>query len=224
MSRTRGRMTTLRARRLWWVVARLLCRIVLLPTLRVRVFGERNVPRSGGALILSNHQSYLDPMLLSLVLHWPVSYMARRSLFRHPIFGRLIAAVNAFPVTREGRDIGALREAVRRLRDGQCLVLFPEGTRTTDGEIGPLQPSMLRIAARAEVPVVPAVIEGAFHVWPRKGRLRLYPVAVGYGRPIPAEECCRMSREEFIARLRAEMLKLRSELRCRMARSRGSSS
>ena len=134
---------------------------------RVRVFGQLNVPRRGGVLIVSNHQSYLDPVLLSLGFERSVSFMARRTLFRNRAFGRLIAALNAFPVTRGGLDIAAMREAVRRLQNGECLVVFPEGTRTSDGKIAPLRPGILAIAERADVPIVPAVIEGAFEAWPR---------------------------------------------------------
>ena len=211
---------TLRARRLLWYVARLLAQFVFLLAFRVRVFGQRNVPRTGGVLLVSNHQSYLDPVLLGLGVGRPVSYMARRSLFRNRPFGWLISALNAFPVTRGGRDIGALRAAVNRLKAGGCLVVFAEGTRTTDGTIGKLMPGLLTIAGRAEAPIVPVMIEGAFRAWPRGGLPGLHPIAVRHGRPIDAEACRRMGREEFIARLRAEMLSLQSALRQGAIRAR----
>lgn len=211
---------TLRARRLLWNVSRLLTQFVFLLAFRARVFGQRNVPRTGGVLLVSNHQSYLDPVLLGLGVGRLVSYMARRSLFRNRLFGWLISALNAFPVTRGGRDTGALREAVNRLKAGWCLVVFPEGTRTTDGTIGELMPGLLTIAGRAEVPIVPVVIEGAFRAWPRGGLPGLHPIAARYGRPIDAEACRRMDRKELIARLRAEMLSLQSALRQSVIRSR----
>ncbi len=140
MALTGGSMALTASRRLLWIVARALFRMMFVLAFRVRVFGQLNVPRRGGVLIVSNHQSYLDPILLSLGFERPVSFMARRTLFRNRAFGRLIAAVNAFPVTRGGVDTAAMREAVRRLQSGECLVVFPEGTRTSDGKIAPLRP------------------------------------------------------------------------------------
>jgi len=179
------------------------------------VFGAHHVPESGGALIVSNHQSYLDPVLLSLALRRPLCYMARRSLFRNALFGALISALNAFPVTRGGRDVDSLREAIDRLKAGWCLVVFPEGTRTHDGKIGPIRPGVLAIARRAQVPVVPAVVEGAFEAWPRSSRPRMHPIMVGYGPMIRPEEYEQMSREQLAARLYARMLRLQSELKGR---------
>ena len=211
---------TLCARRLLWNVSRLLTQFICLLAFRVRIFGQNNVPRTGGLLVVSNHQSYLDPVLLALGVARPVSYMARRSLFRNRWFGWLISALNTFPVTRGGRDTGALREAVNRLKAGGCLVVFPEGTRTPDGMIGELKSGLLTIAGRAEVPIVPVVIEGAFRAWPRGGLPGLHPIAVRYGRLIDTEACRRMDRKEIISFLRAEMSALQSALKQGAIRTR----
>ena len=201
-----------------WVLFRSVARFVFLLAFRVRMFGGRNVPESGGVLIVSNHQSYLDPVLLGCGLERSVSYMARRTLFRNAAFGWLISALNAFPVSRGGADTAAMREAVRRLEDGWCLVVFPEGTRTADGAIGPLRPGILAIAERAGAPIVPAVVEGAFEAWPRGRMIRPHPIAVSYGRPISAEECRRLGRDRLVQRLRDEMVRLQEELRRRAGR------
>jgi len=212
---------TSRWQRVLWVALRALARVLFVALFRVRVFGQDNVPPEGGVLILSNHQSYLDPVLLGLGLERPVSYMARRSLFRNRAFAWLISALNAFPVTRGGRDVRAMREAVGRLREGWCLVVFPEGTRTSDGRIGRLHAGVLSIAERAGVPVVPAVVEGAFGAWPRNGPPRPHPIDVAYGRPILAGERGGRSREELAGRIREEMLRLQEALRDRQARAEG---
>jgi len=202
-------------RRLLWVVARAVFRITFVLAFRVRVFGQLNVPRRGGVLIVSNHQSYLDPILLSLGVERSASFMARRTLFRNPVFGRLISAVNAFPVTRGGLDIAAMREAVRRLRNGDCLVVFPEGTRTPDGKIAPLRWGILAIVERANAPIVPAVIEGAFEVWPRGSTPTTGEISVLYGSAIQPEEQRRLSRAGLVERLQSELSRLETELRKR---------
>lgn len=190
-------------------------RITFVLAFRVRVFGQLNVPRRGGVLIVSNHQSYLDPVLLSLGFDRAVSFMARRTLFRNPVFGGLIAALNSFPVTVGGLDTAAVREAVRRLQSGECLVVFPEGTRTADGRIAPLRPGILAMAERAGVPIVPAVVQGAFAAWPRGSWPTTGEVSLLYGEPIPPEECRRLSRVELVERLQSEMSRLDTELRKR---------
>ncbi len=211
-----GGSTALTAsRRLLWVVARAIFRMLFVLAFRVRVFGQLRVPRRGGVLIVSNHQSYLDPILLSLGFERSVSFMARRTLFRNPAFGRLIALLNAFPVTRGGVDTAAMREAVRRLQDGECLVVFPEGTRTSDGKIVPLRPGILALVERADVLIVPAVIEGAFEAWPRGSAPRMGEISVLYGSAIRPEEHRRLSRAELVERLQSELSRLQTELRKR---------
>jgi 1-acyl-sn-glycerol-3-phosphate acyltransferase len=182
---------------------------------RVRVYNQNRVPAEGGVLIASNHQSYLDPILVGVGIERSISYMARRSLFRHPLFGGLIRALNTFPVERGGRDTAALREAVERLKSGWCLTVFPEGTRSHDGRIGRIHPGALLMAHRAQTPIVPAVIEGAFEAWPRHGPPRPGRILVGYGMPISAEEQSRLTRDELARRLHDDMLALQKELRGR---------
>lgn len=207
--------------RLLWFIGRLFVPFFFLIAFRLRVFGQRHVPETGGILIASSHQSFLDPVLLAIGRPRMLAYMARRTLFRQASFARLIRWLNAFPVTRGGRDKSAVRHAVERLRCGWGLAVFPEGTRTEDGGIGPLRPGVLAMAVRANVPIVPAAIDGAFAAWPR-GRLpRIHPIAVQYGRAIRPEEYRKMSRAELAARLRTDVVALRTALKRRAIRDRG---
>lgn len=198
---------------LLWFVVKLLLRVFLLLGFKTRVFGQTNVPMQGGLVLASNHQSFLDPPLLMCPLDRRGTFMARDSLFRSRLFGALIRGLNTFPVKRGGADTAAVREAVRRLKEGWCLVLFPEGTRTRDGEIGPLRPGVLSIADRAGVPIVPAVIEGAFQAWPRNGGIRRHPISVWYGRPISVEARKKLGRLELAEALRAKMCAGRAALK-----------
>lgn len=148
----------------------------------------RHVPRDGGVILASNHQSFLDPVLVAVPLHRGVTFMARDTLFRFFPFRLLISSLGAFPVQRGTADLGAMREAIRRLEAGQALLVFPEGTRTKDGRVGRMRAGIGLLASRARVPVVPVRISGAFESWPRSSKLpRPKPVTVRYGPALPPE-------------------------------------
>lgn len=181
---------------------------------QLRAYGITNLPKQGGALLLSNHQSFFDPILVGSPLSRPTFFMARDTLFRNPLFGALLWAVNAFPVTLGRPDRGAIRTAVGRLTAGQLVVMFPEGTRTRDGELQPFKGGFRLLVRKANVPVIPVVIRGAYEVWPRSRLLpRPGPVRVMYGRGIPAAEFEGLSDDEAVERVGREMSRMLDELR-----------
>ncbi len=168
-----------------WKAGRSFCRFFTTLMFDLKVYGRRNVPRSGGALLISNHESFLDPVVLGVNLPRMISFMARSTLFEKPLFAWLINGLNSFPVRRGESDIGAIKEALRRLEAGDILTIFPEGTRSADGEIGAIQPGIAMIVRRAGVPVIPAVVVGAWDAWPRRARFpRRGHVRVMYGPPL----------------------------------------
>jgi len=163
--------------------------LVLRICFRLRVRGAENIPDAGGVLIATNHQSFLDPIIVAASSRRPVSFMARDTLFRNPVFGRLIRRLGAFPVHRDSADRGAVREATSRLQSGAALLVFPEGRRTADGTLGELHIGPALLARRAGVPIVPGAIGGAFEAWPRGRRLfRFRPISIAYGRPFACGE------------------------------------
>ena len=128
---------------LFWRACRVPVRVGATLLFDLQAFGADRVPRQGGALMISNHQSYLDPPLLGVRLERPMAYLARAELFKFGPFAWLIRNLNAFPV-RQGRgDVGAMKESIRLLQAGWLLNMFPEGSRTPDGRLHPA-----RLAAR----------------------------------------------------------------------------
>jgi 1-acyl-sn-glycerol-3-phosphate acyltransferase len=156
--------------RLYYRILRYIAQAVFVLYFRGRVFGLRNVPLSGGVVLACSHQSFFDPVSSTLALYREGNYMARDTLFAHPLFRRLIESLNAFPVKRGVADVGAVKEILRRLRDGKIVVVFPEATRTRDGSIGPINANSMAVAKRAQAAIVPTVIDGAFEAWPRTQR------------------------------------------------------
>lgn len=175
-------------RGLLWLVLQFMLRGVFATFTRVRVYERQYVPQTGGALILSNHQSYLDPVLVALWLRRPMSFLARASLFRNPLFSWLIRSLHAYPVEQGRGDLGAMKETIRRLHEGHLLNIFPEGSRTEDGRIGKIERGAALVIRRANVPIIPAVIDGAFQAWPIHRKWpRPHRIKVKYGPPLNVE-------------------------------------
>jgi len=184
-----------------------------------RVYNRCYEPTRGGAVYICNHQSFLDPMLMSYSLRRPMSFMARDSLFKVPGFSQLISKFNAFPVKRGSADTGAMKEAMRRIKAGGQMVVFAEGTRTLDGRIGPFLPGVALLAQRAAEWTVPVVIDGAFEVWPRTQRLPSPGhIVVQYAKPIHRDEARRQSPQEFISHVRQIIIEMQTDVRRRMGR------
>jgi 1-acyl-sn-glycerol-3-phosphate acyltransferase len=175
----------------------------------LRVYGREFLPSTGGAVIASNHQSFLDPVILGIAADRPLCYLARGTLFRNLLFGRFIRMLGAIDFARDGIGASGMKKMTGILRDGKLVVMFPEGTRTRDGSIGTVRPGVGLIARRAGVPVVPAVIDGAFKAWPRTRKLpQVHPVRVAFGEPLEAGGGKRMH-VELAARMDALLKTLR---------------
>jgi 1-acyl-sn-glycerol-3-phosphate acyltransferase len=152
---------------------------------RYRAVGVDHVPAEGAVLLAANHASALDPPAVGAAVPRPMHFMAKAELFRVPLLGALIRRLNAHPVTREGGDAAALRLALGLLRDGQALLVFPEGTRTRDGRLGPGKAGIGMLAAQAGAPVVPVYVSGSARALPwGAGWRRPTPLTVAYGPPL----------------------------------------
>jgi 1-acyl-sn-glycerol-3-phosphate acyltransferase len=157
-----------------------------------RVFGQENVIEEGPAIMAANHQSYLDPPIVGVTCKREIYYLARKSLFDKPLLGPIISRVNAVPVDLSKGDLTALRTVIQLLKAGRRTLIFPEGTRSLDGQIQKARPGIGMIIAKTLAPVVPVRIFGTFEAWPKGGKLRLHPIRVVVGKPI------RFSKEDFL--------------------------
>jgi 1-acyl-sn-glycerol-3-phosphate acyltransferase len=172
----------------WYALLQFICRLLVTVLFGYRSTGQRHLPDSGGALVLSSHQSFLDPVLIGVPTLRPLNYLARETLFRFAPLRWLIQSLSGIPIDREGLGMAGLKETLRRLKRGQIVVIYPEGTRTTDGAPQSLKPGFAALARRAGVPLVPAAIVGAFECWPRtqqwpgRGQIRVH-----FGQPMSPE-------------------------------------
>ena len=158
--------------------------------LRLESHGSKNIPAEGGVLLASNHVSYLDPPVVACGFrHRVVRFMARDTLFKGRIGGWFMRGVLCVPIDRTRGDVGALRKGIQLLKSGEVMAVFPEGTRSPDGEMKEAKGGMGFLIAKAGVPVVPVYVDGTYRAMP-KGSNRIKPgkVRVYYGSPIQPSE------------------------------------
>jgi 1-acyl-sn-glycerol-3-phosphate acyltransferase len=185
---------------LWYRLLQAISRSLCAALFQLRVSGRHHVPLAGAALLVSNHQSYLDPVLVGAGLRRRLNYLARESLFRLVPFRWLIQSLDAIPIQRDGMGLSGLKETLRRLRRGEAVLLFPEGTRSRDGSLSPLRSGFYAVVRRARVPVIPVRIEGAYRAWPRSALLpRPHPIRVTYGMPLTPVELDSMDEHAVVA-------------------------
>ena len=200
---------------------------VLSRTLGIAMFGFRcrfaeRLPRRGGLLVLSSHQSHLDPLLLGLATDRRLSSLARSSLYRFKPFGAVITALDAVPIDRQASSVAAMKAVIRRLQAGAAVIIFPEGTRTATGRLGACQGGFALIAKRAGVPIVPVAIVGAFECWPRTrpfprpGRVRLE-----FGRLLWPDEIAAMDERALVAECAGRLEALDAKARAVRDHGRG---
>ena len=134
---------------------------------RIRVEGIENVPMDRGFILCCNHRSNLDPFFIGVVLKQQLRFMAKIELFRIPLVNWFVRKVGAFPVNRGTGDTSAIDTAVQLVKDGQVLVIFPEGTRSLDGKLLRIKSGAMVVASKTESDVLPAVIKC-------KGRVRIF--------------------------------------------------
>ena len=180
----------------------------------LRVRGAEHVPASGPALIVSNHQSILDPPVIGGAARRQIYFLAKAELFRIPMFGSLIRALHARPVRREGSDPGALRTAAQLLGEGKALLVFPEGTRSLNGCLGEGKPGVGMLAVTSGAPVVPVYVSGTLEAlpkgsaWPRRSQ-----VSVSFGPALHFKPRNGAGRKERYREAAVEMMRGIAELK-----------
>ena len=167
--------------RLGWIFFRSLFAVCF----RWSVFNAERVPQTGGVILASNHASYLDPPLVGSGLRRPINYLARESLFRFPGIGALLRSWNSVPVDRDGGGAAGLRAILDRLLAGGAIILFPEGTRTTNGRLQPARSGIGLTVLKSTAPVVPVRVFGSYEAYGRHLKFpRPYRVIVKFGPPL----------------------------------------
>ena len=181
---------------------------------RIQFEGIQHIPTDGPLIIVPNHVTYADPVLVCLPIHLRVHFMAWDALFEVPGLSWVIRRLRAFPVQLKSADPRSTREAVRLLQTGQCVMIFPEAGRSPDGRLQRFRPGAFRLASSLQVPVLPVTILGGHDSWPpgrvlpRPGRLSIvyHPVILPPKEPdahVAARVLGRQVRDAIASRLPA---------------------
>jgi 1-acyl-sn-glycerol-3-phosphate acyltransferase len=149
----------------------------------IEVKGEENLPKEGGVLLVSNHISFLDPCLIGDGSPRRVTFMAKAELFDNKLLNWLLRGVDCFPVRRGEADTSAIKTVLSQLKEGRCVVIFPEGTRSPTGELQEAEEGAAMLATRTGCPVVPVYVTGTNKMLDRKGRLHRAKVSMAIGEP-----------------------------------------
>ena len=190
-----------REMRLHYHFFHVIARPLLKSLFKFQVLGASNLPSSGGVLLMSNHVSYVDPVFIGAAVNRNLHYMARSTLFKPSLIEGFLLSMNAFPVHLGVPDRGAIRKALQILEDGKPLIIFPEGTRSVDGELGKAQVGASLIAYRTAVPVVPIFLSGPEDVLPRGAKtLKPAKVMLSFGKTIDIEHYrkCKGARDVYV--------------------------
>ncbi|MDP7008427.1 MAG: lysophospholipid acyltransferase family protein [Phycisphaerales bacterium] len=199
----------------WWSIVVPILGVILRIVYRHRGHGGHFVPKHGPVLIVSNHQSHFDPPLVGVVVtDRPFKSIARDTLFSSKILSFLMRRFGVIAIRRGDSDTKAMRAAIEELHAGGSVMLFPEGTRTKDGQIGTFHRGVWMLIKRGNAQVLPFAIEGAYEVWPAGSNPKFRGwIESAAGEPIPSKDLVDMGEEKGLAFLKSKIESLR--LMCR---------
>ena len=147
---------------------------------KIRIEGLENIPNDGGVMITPNHTSNWDPALIGSIYPKKVHFMAKAELFKNKFFGTVLKALGAFPIARGGVDIESIKTAIRLLKSGETVIIFPHGRRIKQNEDVPIKEGAVMIALRSKVKIVPVYISGEY-------KFR-HKITVRFGAPVDYSE------------------------------------
>jgi 1-acyl-sn-glycerol-3-phosphate acyltransferase len=182
---------------LWYAIMWCPCYALSQALFSFRFSGKHHVPLTGPVLIVSNHQSNLDPVLVGLACPRQLKYLARQGLFFFP-FSLWIRALGAVPIDRERGALAGIRATLGLLKEDNAVLIFPEGSRTFDGRLQEMLPGVCLLARRSRATIVPAALDGAFTALPRgRALVRLHPIHLAFDAPITPPQYEQLSDAEL---------------------------
>jgi 1-acyl-sn-glycerol-3-phosphate acyltransferase len=198
----------------WYLLGYSLSKAIAKTFFNYRVIGAENMIEEGPCIIAANHCSYLDPPLVGVACQRAIHYLARKSLLDIPLLGPILPELNVIPVDQKNADRSALMGAIRVVRNGGAVLIFPEGTRSPDGKLQMAQPGIGMIMSKTGAPVVPILIEGSFQAFPKN---TLFPrhakIVAKLGKPIRPDVSTHYSAKSEYGEVACQVVSAISDLR-----------
>ncbi len=176
---------------MFYRVAKIICRLVLLLLRRWKVTGSTKLPAGQGMVVVANHVSYWDPVVVGCALDRKIFFMAKAELFKIPVLGFIITKLGAFPVQRQGADRSSIMKALELLKAGRLVGIFPEGTRSKSGKLLDPHLGAAMLALKGGVPLLPVAVSGT------RGVLGQVKVVIGKPMYFKAHNPRKVSRSEL---------------------------
>jgi len=169
---------------MFYYVVKAICWLILKIFWRMEIIGIENLPQSGGLIIASNHVSYLDPAVLAASFNRKIYFLTKKEVFKNNFISFLLKNMNALPINRENVNVLAFKKAINILREEKVLGIFPEGARSSNGELQELKLGTIKIAMKTGVPILPVGIIGTHKIYPRSIKFPIlfrHKITVKYG-------------------------------------------
>ncbi|MDR1290737.1 MAG: 1-acyl-sn-glycerol-3-phosphate acyltransferase, partial [Planctomycetaceae bacterium] len=202
-------------KRLFYYFVRIPVSIFFRVFYRARFFGYNNMPTTGGLLVAANHQSYYDPVLVAAGLRRRLNFLAKKQLFVFRPLAWLIDSLDAIPLDIDGIGYEGIKISLKRLRNNEAILIFPEGARTWDGEIDEFKKGSLSLAKQTKSAILPTAIDGCYQSWPRTNKLP-YPlgkIRVIYGQPLHYDDFKNLSEQELRELVKLKIKELFQKIR-----------
>lgn len=200
---------------------KVLCQIIFLLTGGIKVYGKENILKKGPFVLIANHQSIIDPLVLMACLPRKITFLAASYLFKIPIVGLIIWAGGAIPINDPKGDFKHIQRALAKLEDGEAIGIFLEGGVSLDGKLKEFMPGWAYFALKSGAPIIPVAISGSRKVLP-VGHYLLRPgkIVVNIGEPILMDKKTRI-RSSDLKKLNESMEKIVFRLLYQVERKRG---
>lgn len=183
----------------WYLLGYSLSKGIAKTFFNYRVIGAENILETGPCIVAANHCSFMDPPLVGVAFHRGIHYLARKSLLDWPVLGPILPELNVIPVDQKNADRSALMGIIRVVRDGGAALIFPEGSRSSNGQLQPAQPGVGMIVAKTGAPVLPVRVCGSYEAFPRNRKLpRLTSITVKIGRRLNFSDADYKDRQDYL--------------------------
>lgn len=199
---------------MFYAFARFIAFLLFKIFFHLEIIGRDNFPKSGPVIITPNHTSFLDPIIVGVGAPRKINYLARNTLFRFRLFAKILHWLHVSPIKREAGDINAFKSALNKLSEGEPLLIFPEGTRSKDGNLQEPKSGIGFLQNTSSAIVLPCYVKGSMDAWPRYSKFpRLRRVSVYFGKPLRFNGAFKGTKKEWYMYVAREVMRSIGELK-----------